>query len=418
MQFGVREKCVVCDKAVYTLDKLVIEKDIFHKTCFRCTHCTKVLSLGNYAALGGKFYCKPHYTQLFKEKGNYDEGFGTEQHKKKWAPQVFGVPSDFNKPTTEEDKSAPAAAVASSPAVEKHVEAKSPAPAPVASPVVSSPAPVAVSSPAVEKHVEVKSPAPAPAPVASSPAVVSSPVAVSSPAIVKSEPVKEVPKGGEKGMKELANAFEKKEEKAAPVTHTAAHTFHTASEKCVNCGKTVYTLDKLAIEKNIFHKSCFKCTHCNKVLSLGNYAALGGKYYCKPHYTQLFKEKGNYDEGFGTEQHKKKWAPQVFGATSEPQNFNKPGGATEETHEEKHEETHESAPVAAAAPAIEQVEEKVEEKVEEQQVEEQTEVGEPEVHEQHVTELCTETPEANPEQAEQHEPVEPAESEVPSQDAE
>lgn len=29
-------------------------------------------------------YCKPHYTQLFKSKGNYDEGFGQKPHKELW----------------------------------------------------------------------------------------------------------------------------------------------------------------------------------------------------------------------------------------------------------------------------------------------------------------------------------------------
>ena len=29
-------------------------------------------------------YCKPHFKQLFKAKGNYSEGFGEEQHKNKW----------------------------------------------------------------------------------------------------------------------------------------------------------------------------------------------------------------------------------------------------------------------------------------------------------------------------------------------
>ncbi|GCC22006.1 hypothetical protein chiPu_0000390 [Chiloscyllium punctatum] len=33
-------------------------------------------SLGNYASLHGQMYCKPHFKQLFKSKGNYDEGFG------------------------------------------------------------------------------------------------------------------------------------------------------------------------------------------------------------------------------------------------------------------------------------------------------------------------------------------------------
>ncbi|KAG9350050.1 hypothetical protein JZ751_026403, partial [Albula glossodonta] len=42
-------------------------------------------SLGSYAALEGEFYCKPHFQQLFKSKGNYDEGFGRRQHKELWA---------------------------------------------------------------------------------------------------------------------------------------------------------------------------------------------------------------------------------------------------------------------------------------------------------------------------------------------
>lgn len=42
-------------------------------------------SLGNYASLHGRMYCKPHYKQLFKSKGNYDEGFGERPHKELWS---------------------------------------------------------------------------------------------------------------------------------------------------------------------------------------------------------------------------------------------------------------------------------------------------------------------------------------------
>ncbi|TFK14629.1 5'-nucleotidase domain-containing protein 1 [Platysternon megacephalum] len=42
-------------------------------------------SLGNYASLHGQSYCKPHFKQLFKSKGNYDEGFGHKQHKELWS---------------------------------------------------------------------------------------------------------------------------------------------------------------------------------------------------------------------------------------------------------------------------------------------------------------------------------------------
>ena len=32
-----------------------------------------------------------HFKQLFKMKGNYDEGFGREQHKAKWAKKEDGT---------------------------------------------------------------------------------------------------------------------------------------------------------------------------------------------------------------------------------------------------------------------------------------------------------------------------------------
>lgn len=48
-------------------------------------------STGTYAALQGKIYCKVHFKQLFKIKGNYDEGFGREQHKAKWIKKEEGA---------------------------------------------------------------------------------------------------------------------------------------------------------------------------------------------------------------------------------------------------------------------------------------------------------------------------------------
>ena len=45
-------------------------------------------SVGTYSALQGVIYCKVHFKQLFKMKGNYDEGFGREQHKTKWSSNL------------------------------------------------------------------------------------------------------------------------------------------------------------------------------------------------------------------------------------------------------------------------------------------------------------------------------------------
>lgn len=84
-QAPVRETCVECQKTVYPMERLLANQQVFHISCFRCSYCNNKLSLGTYASLHGRIYCKPHFNQLFKSKGNYDEGFGHRPHKALWA---------------------------------------------------------------------------------------------------------------------------------------------------------------------------------------------------------------------------------------------------------------------------------------------------------------------------------------------
>uniref|UniRef100_A0A3Q3F6P6 LIM domain containing 2 n=1 Tax=Labrus bergylta TaxID=56723 RepID=A0A3Q3F6P6_9LABR len=79
-----QEMCSACSKPVYPMEKITADKYIFHKTCFCCKQCKKKLSMQNYTPLHGEFYCIFHYKQLFRRKGNYDEGFGHTQHKNRW----------------------------------------------------------------------------------------------------------------------------------------------------------------------------------------------------------------------------------------------------------------------------------------------------------------------------------------------
>lgn len=128
--------------------------------------------------------------------------------------------------------------------------------------------------------------------------------------------------GGHKKMSTLSlkARFEAKAADNAPVkrnfiinknrTSSAARKFNNAapaSNKCAVCNKTVYPMEKLEANSIVYHKFCFKCTTCNRTVGLGSYAALQGKIYCKPHLKQLFKLKGNYDEGFGRAQRKTDW---------------------------------------------------------------------------------------------------------------
>lgn len=93
------ELCTVCRKRVYPMESLIADKHNFHKSCFRCEHCSGKLSLGNYASLHGRMYCKPHFKQLFKSKGNYDEGFGQKPHKDLWSAknQEYSIENEKTK---------------------------------------------------------------------------------------------------------------------------------------------------------------------------------------------------------------------------------------------------------------------------------------------------------------------------------
>ncbi|KAM7390406.1 hypothetical protein PAMA_008530 [Pampus argenteus] len=92
------EMCSACLKPVYPMEKITADKYIFHKSCFCCKQCKKKLSMQNYSPLYGEFYCVFHYQQLFRRKGNYDEGFGHTQHKNRWlsrsTPDVMSSESE------------------------------------------------------------------------------------------------------------------------------------------------------------------------------------------------------------------------------------------------------------------------------------------------------------------------------------
>ncbi|CAN7115830.1 unnamed protein product [Brassica rapa subsp. narinosa] len=71
--------------------------------------------------------------------------------------------------------------------------------------------------------------------------------------------------------------------------------FSGTQDKCATCSKTVYPIEKVTVESQCYHKSCFKCSHGGCAISPSNYAALEGILYCKHHFAQLFKEKGSYN---------------------------------------------------------------------------------------------------------------------------
>ena len=67
-----------------------------------------------------------------------------------------------------------------------------------------------------------------------------------------------------------------------------------ASDKCYFCQKKVYLMERQSAEGVFFHRSCFKCHHCQMQLKVGNYSYSRGtgeekgRFYCTPHFRQLF----------------------------------------------------------------------------------------------------------------------------------
>ncbi|XP_057338555.1 F-actin-monooxygenase MICAL3 isoform X11 [Microplitis mediator] len=76
--------CESCQKKVYPLEKIETNNKMFHKQCFRCLQCNCILRMDSFTLNNGKLYCIPHFKQLFIVRGNYEEGFGIDQHKNKW----------------------------------------------------------------------------------------------------------------------------------------------------------------------------------------------------------------------------------------------------------------------------------------------------------------------------------------------
>lgn len=101
----------------------------------------------------------------------------------------------------------------------------------------------------------------------------------------------------DKSFEAAVKPLHKSAESGTPRTPSKASFFFSGTQdKCISCGKTVYPLDKVSVEALPYHKSCFKCVHGGCFISPSNYAALEGRLYCKHHYSQLFKEKGDYSQ--------------------------------------------------------------------------------------------------------------------------
>lgn len=66
--------------------------------------------------------------------------------------------------------------------------------------------------------------------------------------------------------------------------------------KCPKCGKSVYAAEEMVAGGYKWHKFCFKCNMCNKLLDSTNVAEHGAVLFCKTCHGRKYGPKG---VGFG-----------------------------------------------------------------------------------------------------------------------
>uniref|UniRef100_A0A803W8H8 LIM zinc-binding domain-containing protein n=1 Tax=Ficedula albicollis TaxID=59894 RepID=A0A803W8H8_FICAL len=82
----VTEMCASCLKPVHPMERVGTDRLCVHRSCFCCHGCGRKLSLQNYAALHGEFYCQVHY-KLMAGAGSRSEMERLEHHHLQHRPQ-------------------------------------------------------------------------------------------------------------------------------------------------------------------------------------------------------------------------------------------------------------------------------------------------------------------------------------------
>jgi len=54
----IMEKCDICTKSVYAVERVAAGGRVFHKLCFKCSVCKMTLNINNYSQSEGTLYCK------------------------------------------------------------------------------------------------------------------------------------------------------------------------------------------------------------------------------------------------------------------------------------------------------------------------------------------------------------------------
>lgn len=293
-------KCHACATSVYKHDKQSnIDGNVFHSHCFKCKTCKGQLTLSNFAAAPSPsqdIFCKNHFMQLFKRKGNYEVNDVT-----------------LNAKATEETDALPVAVPAAAAAAEV-MDTSASASTITEEPVLKANSEAVVIVADDKDEVEERD--------TDSVSIEEKPGATTSSTATDVEET-EIPSSRATRSLSLGERLVAYNKLSSPELSPTENTTtanvsdtdtdadpdittrrprptsfkFSASPKCFICTKSVYGADpQVNIDGNLIHRSCFKCKHCNCALTLVGYTTFEDTLYCKPHFIALFKRGGGkYD---------------------------------------------------------------------------------------------------------------------------
>jgi len=326
------EKCTKCQKTVYAAEMTKMENQIWHIECLRCVECNKKLAGANWGGFvppDNSPYCNVHHKRLLQSAGSAIEFSGSTTDSK-WAIRVAtegaqgsGAPAPVEKKAVPADQACTKCGGRAYPAESVKMEGQlwhencmrcvetgcgkklngsnwggfvAPNNSPYCSVhlkrlVQSAGNSLEISGSTTGSKWNQSSQAPQ--------NTSSSGDSGAGDSETRDEPVGE---GGE-------------EEGSEPVSRPAEGTHQATSspspsaggkprwggaptEKCVKCGKTVYSAEMAKMEGQIWHDNCLRCVEegCNKKLSGSNWGGFvppNNAPYCKVHHQRLLQSSGS-----------------------------------------------------------------------------------------------------------------------------
>lgn len=231
-------KCAKCDKSVYKAEEIRAANKTFHKLCFKCNSCNKLLEPNILTEHQGDLYCKTCYARNFGPKG-YGYSSGAAGLSTEGSPQFISnnQRSSVKLFTSPELKST-FSTFESNQGVQEQQQQKTHTQQQQSRPVSSTRLSLPASS------------------VFSNSNGYTSPVVNRSGAHINS---------AQNSENRRTNGVQ-----------------FGGSDKCARCQKAVYAAEKVVAASKYFHKGCFTCSTCKKSLNSMNCCDNSeGEIFCK-----------------------------------------------------------------------------------------------------------------------------------------